>query len=71
MTYKIVKGNEDKKFELIKKHGVWALHFKRRLKHPGRFEVVIHGRPENDVLESETYEQPLALKVRIIVSEEE
>lgn len=48
MEYKLVKGTDLHKFELLKKNGVWALHFKRRLKHPGKFDIVIHGRPIRD-----------------------
>lgn len=70
MEYLIVKGNEKNKFELINKHGVWALHFKRRLKQPGIFELIIHGsssiKPYN---ENEVYERPLTLKVKLIVVE--
>ncbi|KAJ8945200.1 hypothetical protein NQ318_013650 [Aromia moschata] len=70
MFYTIVSGNEQKKFELVKKHGVWALHFRRRLKEPGVFDLVIHGRPDGDVnSENEVYEKPLTLRVRIIVTE--
>lgn len=70
MHYTIVKGNESKKFELIKKHDIWALHFKRRLKQSGVFELVIHGRPENSTTNpNELYEKPLTLRVRIIVEE--
>lgn len=72
MFYTIVKGNENKKFELVKKHGVWALHFKRRVKQAGAFDIVIHGRPENSTSlsqDNEVYEKPLTLRVRIVVEE--
>lgn len=67
----IVKGNENGKFELIKKHDVWGLHFRRRLKHPGSFDLLIHGRPlknpdNNDLV---NYEKPLTLRVRLLVTE--
>ncbi|XP_072384771.1 fibrillin-1-like [Diabrotica undecimpunctata] len=70
MIYKIVKGNEEKKFELIKKHGVWALHFRKRLKQPGEFELIIHGKPQIVILEAESYDKPLTLKVKIVVTED-
>lgn len=68
MLYTIVEGNEHRKFELIKKHGVWALHFKRRLKKADTFNLVIHGRPENvSSSENDVYGKPLTLRIRIIV----
>lgn len=70
MEYTIVKGNEQNKFELINKHGVWALHFKRRLKQPGTFDLIIHGNSVNSNLsDNEVYEKPLTLKVKLIVVE--
>lgn len=70
MFYTIVKGNENNKFELVKKHGVWALHFRKRLKQPGAFDLVIHGRPEDgSSSENKIYEKPLTLRVRIVVTE--
>lgn len=70
MSYGIVQGNESNKFELLKKHGVWTLHFRRRLKNPETFDLTIHGRPENNTNTEDTvYEKPLILKVRIIVEE--
>lgn len=71
MVYTIVKGNEQKKFELVNKHGVWALHFRRRLKKPGHFELILHGtpaaQPQNE--SATQYEKPLTLKVRLEVTE--
>lgn len=72
MYYTIVRGNEQNKFELSKKHGVWALHFRRRLKQAGTFDLVIHGIPDNStstVSDKEVYEKPLTLRVRIVVEE--
>lgn len=69
MEYTIVKGNERNKFELINKHGVWALHFKRRLKQPGIFDLIIHGNSINKMERNEVYEKPLTLKVKLIVVE--
>lgn len=70
MEYTIARGNETNKFELVKKHGVWALHFKRRLKHHGAFDIVIHGRAINTADgQNETYEKPLTLRVRLVVTE--
>lgn len=70
MYYTIVKGNESKKFELIKKHGIWALHFKKRLKQVGVFDLIIHGRPENSTENpNELYEKPLTLRIHITVEE--
>lgn len=72
MIYTIVKGNENKKFELVKKHGVWALHFKRRLKTADTFNLIIHGIMQNITStagENDIYDKPLTLKLRIIVEE--
>lgn len=69
MEYMIVKGNDKGRFELIKKHGVWALHFKRRLKRPGAFDLLIHGRPIKAENEGGHYEKPLTLRIQIIVTE--
>lgn len=62
--YRIVKGNEQNQFEMVKKHGVWALHFRRRLKQPGGFELEIDGHPV-EKLENDTWEKPLTLRVHI------
>lgn len=70
MEYTIAKGNENNKFELTKKHGVWALHFKRRLKQEGAFDIVIHGRPTDaNAVENEIWDKPLTLTIRLIVNE--
>ncbi|CAH0559244.1 unnamed protein product [Brassicogethes aeneus] len=71
MLYNIVKGNETNKFELKKNHGVWALHFKRRLKKPETFDLLIHGKPVDKHVseEKDLYEKPLTLSVRISVVE--
>ncbi|XP_017775669.1 PREDICTED: fibrillin-2-like [Nicrophorus vespilloides] len=73
MDYKIVEGTDTKKFELLKKNGVWGLHFRRRLKHPGKFDIVIHGRPADlqakRHFENDLYEKPLTLRVRLNVVE--
>lgn len=73
MTYIIAEGNERNRFELLKQHGVWALHFKRRLKQPGTFDLLIHGKPaessSKNLTEDDAYEKPLTLRIKIIVTE--
>lgn len=73
VEYTITKGNDQKKFDLVKKNGIWALHFRRRLKHPGTFDLIIHGRPieaeRAEDLDNEVYEKPLTLRVRLVVEE--
>lgn len=70
MVYKIVSGNEDKKLELLKQNGVWALHFRRRLKSPDVFEIVIHGKSSDDLqYENNTYEKPLVLRIKLVVTD--
>lgn len=71
--YTIAKGNEERKFELIKKHDIWALHFRRRLRETGAFDLIIHGRPDTSfnkhAADNDIYEKPLTLRVRIVVTE--
>ncbi|KAF6210291.1 hypothetical protein GE061_013395 [Apolygus lucorum] len=67
--YQITKGNENNMFELVKKHGVWSLHFRRRLKTPGAtFHLEITATPtwkaNNQKLR---VERPLVLHIRLIV----
>lgn len=71
MEYTIARGNDNKKFELVKKHGIWALHFRRRLKKEGAFDIVIHGRSTNGTSKTtnETWQKPLTLRVRLVVTE--
>lgn len=72
MVYTIASGNEDNRFELGKQHGVWALHFRKRIKQPSTFNVILHGRTADATVknsENETYEKPLILGLRIIVIE--
>lgn len=73
MSYDIIRGNEKKKFALVQKHGIWILHFKRRLKKPGVFDLYIHGEPKefeetNKITEVATFEQPLNLHLRLVVN---
>lgn len=70
MEYTIVKGNNEKHFEVVNDHGVSALHFHSRLKEPGQFRLVIHGRPKNGISEeNEVWERPLTFRVHLIVTE--
>ncbi|XP_018328225.1 fibrillin-2 isoform X2 [Agrilus planipennis] len=70
--YSIVKGNEKGKLQLLKSYGTWSLMFKRRLKHPEQFHLIIHGKrtsvQNNETVENELYERPLYLRVRLIVT---
>lgn len=74
MEYQIVKGNEKNKFELVKKHGIWILHFRRRLKKPDIFDLHIHGEPveseESNQIQTDigSFEQPLNLHLRLVVN---
>nr|CAD7423795.1 unnamed protein product [Timema monikensis] len=69
--YIISLGNTHGQFEMVKKHGVWALHFRRRLKHTGIFDLEIDSRPigHNNTISNDSWEKPLSLRVRIIVTE--
>lgn len=70
MEYTIVRGNKHENFEIAKDHGIWALHFRSRLKKPGEFRVVIHGRPRNGITaENEIWEKPLTFRIHLIVTE--
>lgn len=66
--YKISKGNEHNHFEMTKKQGVWTLHFKKKLKHPGSFVLEIEGKPVNGSSENEVWERPLYLGIHIKVT---
>lgn len=66
--YVISRGNEKSQFEMVKKQGVWALHFKRRLKHPGTFNVIIDSHPVN-FISNDTWEKPLSLRLRLVVTQ--
>ncbi|KAG8223124.1 hypothetical protein J437_LFUL000545 [Ladona fulva] len=77
--YVITHGNEKGLFEMVKKHGVWALHFRQRLKHPGTFDLEIegrmkhHGEKNSDVVSSweeknSVWEKPLELRIRLVVT---
>nr|XP_018912347.1 PREDICTED: fibrillin-2-like [Bemisia tabaci]XP_018912348.1 PREDICTED: fibrillin-2-like [Bemisia tabaci] len=63
--YEIVDGNEEGILKLHKKHGVWTLHFKHRLKEPATFLITIKGEPNRPLKVS--WEKPLILKIKIIV----
>ncbi|CAB3364830.1 Hypothetical predicted protein [Cloeon dipterum] len=72
IKYNIIKGNEHGLFEMVPRHGVWALHFKRKMKKPGVFDLEIQGdhyspAHPNSALSSK-WEQPLALRVRLVVT---
>ncbi|XP_069699509.1 fibrillin-2-like isoform X2 [Periplaneta americana] len=67
--YVISRGNENGQFEMVKKHGVWALHFKRRLKHPGTFDLIIDSHPIKYVSSNDTWEKPLSLRLRLVVTQ--
>lgn len=72
MVYKIVSGNDDKRLELVKQNGVWALHFRRRLKSPEVFDLVIHGtsiKNSQSEMENSTYEKSLILRIKLVVIE--
>ncbi|XP_066993764.2 fibrillin-2 [Anabrus simplex] len=66
--YIISHGNKEGIFEMVKKHGIWALHFKRRLKHPGLFDLEIDSHPAK-FMKNDIWEKPLSLRVRIIVTQ--
>lgn len=70
MEYRIARGNDDDYFEIRNEYGIWALHFRSRLKEPGQFRLVIHGRSRNGTTEEyEVWERPLTFKVHVIVTE--
>lgn len=64
--YVIKHGNEEGLFELIRKYGVWALHFRHRLKTPQTFHLEVEGRP-NISQHNRDWEKPLVLRLKIIV----
>lgn len=69
IVYRITKGNNAKQLGLVKKHGVWSLHFKKRLKSPETFQLEIEGRIPKAYQTNETYEKPLKLFVSLEVTD--
>ena len=72
VQYSIIRGNDLGHFEMVRRHGVWALHFKRKLKRPGVFDLEIEGDHHapthpNSALSSK-WERPLDLRVRLVVT---
>lgn len=67
-AYSITKGNGGGHFEMVRKHGVWALHFRRRLKHPGKFPLEITGRRVDPLPGTSEWEAPLTLHVTILAT---
>lgn len=68
--YTIAHGDKENHFEIVKEYGVWALHFRNRLKEPGHFRLAIHGRSrDNATEENEVWQRPLTFKVHLIVTE--
>lgn len=69
-TYVITRGNQHDQFEMVKKHGIWALHFRKRLKQEGTFQLEIDGRPTGTAnTNNEVWEKPLQLRVKIVVTQ--
>lgn len=69
IVYRITKGNELKKFGLVKRHGVWSLHFRKRLKNPETFLLEIEGRIPRLQATNGTYEKPLKLFINLEVTQ--
>jgi len=69
VDYAIARGNNSEHFEIVREHGVSALHFRHRLKNPGDFRLVIHGRPKNATATRAEWEKPLTFTIRLIVTE--
>lgn len=69
VDYIIARGNNEGHFEIIREHGFSALHFRHRLKTPGEFRLVVHGRPKNATGTRTEWEKPLTFTVRLIVTE--
>lgn len=69
MDYGIARGNDGERFVIVRERGVSALHFRQRLKNPGEFHIVIHGRPRNATVTRTEWEKPLTFTVHLIVTE--
>lgn len=63
MVYYLSKAKGSNKLQLIRNYGVWALHFKRRLKYSQNFDLIIYGKSENPEIKL------LTLRVQINVLE--
>lgn len=66
--YIITKGNDSGLFEMVHKHGVWALHFRHRLKAPGTFLLEITGHKLKEALPNDLWEAPLVLHIQLVVT---
>lgn len=53
---------------MVHKHGVWALHFRHRLKAPGKFLLEITGRKLKEHSPNDLWEAPLVLHVQLVVT---
>lgn len=53
---------------MVNKHGVWALHFRHRLKASGKFPLEITGRKIRERSENDLWEAPLVLHVQLVVT---
>lgn len=69
MDYMIARGNNGGHFEIVREHGISALHFRHRLKKPGKFRIVIHGRPRDTTATKTEWEKPLTFTVHLVVTE--
>lgn len=69
VDYIITRGNSGGHFEIVRERGISALHFRHRLKNPGEFRLVIHGRPKNTTTTKPEWEKPLTFTIHLIVTE--
>nr|XP_027238815.1 fibrillin-1-like [Penaeus vannamei] len=67
VKYEIVKGNENKVFDMKSRHGTTSLHFHRRLHRPETFDLEISGHPL-DYNNLEDTNNDLDVNIRIIVT---
>lgn len=64
-----MRGNEGNQFEMIKKRGIWSLHFRRRLKEPADFKLEIQAVEDEDYVDDEEagVDESLDFNIRIHV----
>lgn len=72
MLYNIAEEKDRSKFELTEKNGIWSLYFKKRVKEPSEYNLILYGKPVVDPefrYPKEAYAKSFSLWLRIVVTE--
>ena len=68
MKYKIVSGDGENRFQLVVRRGIAELHFRKRLKKVGTFDLEIQGHPKRRMKQRGIDVEPFHLNLRLIVT---